>query len=63
MGGSLRWRPCLTVRPFTPEQAITEPHNPHHSHDNRRGFHETHDPNQARMKLAEPSVCGDSGVV
>ncbi len=42
---------------------MTEPHNPHHSRDNRRGFDETHDPNQARMKLAEPSVCGDSGVV
>lgn len=46
---------------------MTGPHKtpdlPHHGHHDRPGLQQGHDPYLARQKLAEPSVCGDCGVV
>lgn len=39
------------------------PDLPHHGRHDRGGFERSHDPYRAREKPAEPSVCGDCGVV
>lgn len=39
------------------------PDMPHHGRHDRGGFQQIHDPYVARMKPAEPSVCGDCGAV